>query len=131
MKKYLIVFLWLLLLIPNYVFAISHDYEDVVYDIVNVEKENDKINLYLFHSADCSHCAAEREWLEEIKKDYSEYLNVYEYEVTYNEDNAKLMVKVAEKLSTSSDSMPSPFSISCSDFLSASDRKSTRLNSSH
>ena len=106
MKKYLIVFLWLLLLIPNYVFAISHDYEDVVYDIVNVEKENDKINLYLFHSADCSHCAAEREWLEEIKKDYSEYLNVYEYEVTYNLYNSNLMLKVNDRLLANNTNVP-------------------------
>ena len=106
MKKKLLIFITILLLIPNYVFAISDSYNDNVYDIVNVEKKENKINLYLFHSRDCSHCAAERKWLKGIKKDYKDYLNVYEYEVTYDEDNAILMSEVCNKLSASIDSVP-------------------------
>ena len=106
MKKKLFLILILFILIPYNVYAISDSYNDNVYDIVNVEKEENKINLYLFHSRDCSHCAAERKWLKGIKKDYKDYLNVYEYEVTYDEDNAKLMEIVSDKLSTTSDSVP-------------------------
>ena len=38
----------------------------------------EEVNLYLFHSQDCMHCASEREWLSSIKDDYP-YLNIYEY----------------------------------------------------
>ncbi|MBQ4032185.1 MAG: hypothetical protein II625_10560, partial [Bacilli bacterium] len=70
-----------------------------------VEKE-EKVNLYLFHSADCSHCAAEIKWLSEIEDQYSEYLNVYKYEVTYDEANSKLMDQVVSKMKLSNQSLP-------------------------
>ena len=60
-----IIFL-ILLFIPFFVFALSNDYKDNVADIVGVEKE-EKVKLYLFHSADCSHCAAEMKWLKDIE----------------------------------------------------------------
>ena len=99
-----IIFL-ILLFIPFFVFALSKDYVDNVYDIVGVEKE-EKVNLYLFHSADCSHCAAEIKWLSEIEDQYSEYLNVYKYEVTYDEANSKLMDQVVSKMKLSNQSLP-------------------------
>ena len=104
MKKILLFFL--LLVLPMSVLAISKDYVDNVYDIVEVEQSENKINLYLFHSADCSHCAAEIKWLEEIKENYKDYLNVYTYEVTYNEGNMKLMESVLERLNIHSHSVP-------------------------
>lgn len=108
MKRKIILFI-LLLIFPLMVFAISDSYVDNVYDLVGVEKENDKINLYLFHSADCSHCAKEIKWLEEIKEEYKDNLNVYTYEVTYNKDNMALLNKVASSLSVSAKSVPLTF----------------------
>ncbi len=104
MKK-LLLFL-ILFFIPFVVYGISDDYEDLVADIVNVKVEKDKVNLYLFHSDDCSHCAQEREWLEGIEEEYKDYLNVYMYEVTYNKDNRKLMDKVVDKLDIDSTNVP-------------------------
>ena len=63
MKKRIIILL-LFLFFPVFALAISKDYVDNVADIVGAEQEENKINLYLFHSADCSHCAKEREWLQ-------------------------------------------------------------------
>lgn len=65
----------------------------------------EEVNLYLFHSQDCSHCAAERKWLESIKDKYS-YLNVHEYEVTRNKENSELHEKVKERLSSTSKYVP-------------------------
>ena len=104
MKK-LLMFL-ILFFVPFVVYGISDDYEDLVADIVNVKVEKDKVNLYLFHSDDCSHCAQEREWLEGIEEEYKDYLNVYMYEVTYNKDNRELMNKVIDKLDISSSNVP-------------------------
>ena len=97
----------IILCIPFIVFAISDDYEDLVHDIVDVPVEGGKINLYLFHSADCSHCAQEIKWLNSnIKDEYKDYLNIYMFEVTYNEDNDKLMELAADRLGVSSESVP-------------------------
>ena len=108
MKKRIILFL-LLLLFPVMVFAISDSYVDNIADLVGVKKESDKINLYLFHSADCSHCAKEVKWLEEIKEEYKDYLNVYTYEVTYDKDNMALLNRVAASLSVPTKSVPLTF----------------------
>lgn len=70
--------------------------------VINAEEE---VNLYLFHSQDCSHCAAERQWLDSIKDDYS-YLNIYEFEVTRDKDNSKLHEQVKERLSSTSQYVP-------------------------
>ena len=91
MKKLLLL---LILLIPINVCALSSDYEDKVYNIVNQEKEEDKINLYLFEGAECPHCKEERQWLNEIKDTYN--FNFYEYEIWHNKDNVKLYDKVQE-----------------------------------
>lgn len=63
------------------------------------------VNLYLFHSQDCSHCAAERQWLDSIKNEYNN-LNIYEYEVTRNKNNSELHEKVKERLSSTSQYVP-------------------------
>lgn len=65
----------------------------------------EEVNLYLFHSQDCSHCAAERQWLDSIKNEYDN-LNIYEYEVTRNKENSELHEKVKERLSSTSQYVP-------------------------
>lgn len=65
----------------------------------------EEINLYLFHSQDCTHCQSERKWLESIKDKYDN-LNIYEYEITRNSDNSALLDKVKERLSSTSNYVP-------------------------
>ena len=65
----------------------------------------EEINLYLFHSQDCTHCQSERKWLESIKDKYDN-LNIYEYEITRNSDNSALLDKVKERLSSTSKYVP-------------------------
>ena len=65
----------------------------------------EEVNLYLFHSQDCSHCAAEREWLDSIKNEYDN-LNIHEYEVTRNKENSELHEKVKKRLSSTSQYVP-------------------------
>ena len=73
--------------------------------IPNIVSGKEEVNLYLFHSKDCSHCKAEREWLESIKDEY-DYLNIYEYEVTRNVDNSQLLQDVKERLSSTTKYVP-------------------------
>ena len=69
--------------------------------VINAEE----VNLYLFHSQDCTHCQSERKWLESIKDKYDN-LNIYEYEITRNSDNSALLDKVKERLSSTSNYVP-------------------------
>ena len=105
-KKILIVIALILFLIPVNTHAISNVYSDKVAKIVNVKEESNKINLYLFHGDGCPHCAEERKWLEGIKKEFKDKLNVYYFEVWYNSDNAKLMDKVKAELNINNPYIP-------------------------
>ena len=105
-KKLIYLTLILFFLFPNHIFAISKKYEDKVAPITNTEIEENKINLYLFKGAECPHCAEEKEWLETIKEDYKEYLNIYEFEVWHNEDNAKLYESVKEIMKSKTTGVP-------------------------
>lgn len=73
--------------------------------VPNVASAKEEINLYLFHSQDCSHCKSEREWLESIKDEY-QYLNIYEYEVTRNKDNSTLLNQVKVRLCSNTKYVP-------------------------
>ena len=101
-----IILLLLLVLMPLNGFAVSEHYRDKVAKIVDVEEEENKINLYLFHGSTCPHCAEEKVWLEDIKDKYSGKLNVYYYEVWNDANNAKLMNQVIELFSINKDGVP-------------------------
>ncbi|MDD3392394.1 MAG: hypothetical protein PHE54_02535 [Bacilli bacterium] len=58
---------------------------------LNVNAEND-VNLYLFYSDTCPHCAVEKEFLKEMEEKY-ENLNIHMYEVS-DEANYTLLSKV-------------------------------------
>lgn len=57
--------------------------------------KKDPINVYIFKGDGCGYCAAALEFFESIEDDYGKYFDLVEYEVWYNEDNAKLMTDVA------------------------------------
>ena len=78
-KRFFFLIIISMMFIPN-VFAATKD---------------NLVNVYLFYSDSCPHCAAERELFDEIEEDYDNVM-VYEYEVTKNENNLDLMLKVAE-----------------------------------
>ena len=105
-KKYLIIILLYILLIPINIFAISDNYEDSVYKLTNTEVEENKINLYLFYGQECPHCEEERNWLDSIKEKYSDYLNIYEFEVWHNESNKKIMEDLKTLFNEKKDSVP-------------------------
>ena len=105
-RKYLIIVLLLVFLFPINTYAISKNYVDKVSSITNTEVEDNKINFYLFYGQECPHCEAERKWLKNIKEDYKDYMNVYEFEVWHNEDNAKLMELVLKEFKSNSKGVP-------------------------
>ena len=127
MKKGLLILL-LLLFIPFNVFGISKDYKDVVSDITNTKIETNKINIYLFHRADCPHCRSEIEWLKEIDKKYNEYINIYYFEIINDVNNAKMLQEVKQVLESTENSVP--FTVIGEEyFIGFSDAISSRIES--
>ena len=63
------------------------------------------VKLYFFHGDGCPHCAEEEEYLEELEDKY-DYLEVIEFEVWYDENNANLMYNVAATFGTAIKGVP-------------------------
>lgn len=98
MKNQLKFLLLLLVLIPFNIFAISKDYKDVVYNITKEKVDKGKINLYFFRMDGCPHCAEEEKWLENIKDKYTDYLNIYDYEIKNSKTNREYYYNVKKVL---------------------------------
>lgn len=72
---------------------------------VNANTKDNLVNIYLFYSDSCPHCAAEKELLDEIEEDYDN-VRIYKYEVSKNDDNLDLMLNVAELMDTKVTGVP-------------------------
>lgn len=72
--------------------------------IIDVNAKN-KVDVYFFHGRGCPHCADEEKYLEQVKKKYSN-VNIKEYEVWYDSDNAELLSKVKDALDVESNGVP-------------------------
>ena len=106
MKKIIYIIIALFFIFPLNIYAISDKYHDKIYNITNTEVEEDKINIYLFKGAECPHCAEEKEWLKKIEDDYKDYINIYEFEVWHNEENARILDNVKKEMKSTSNSVP-------------------------
>lgn len=66
----------------------------IIFISTNVNaKEIDNLTLYVFKGDGCPHCKAEMDYLDTIKDKYTN-LEIKEYEVWYDDDNASLLTKV-------------------------------------
>lgn len=102
MKKYLLVFLTILLL-PFTIKAL--EYKDVVAPLAGIEANN-QITIYLFHGDGCPHCAQEQVFLNELKAEYKDQINIVKYEVWYNDYNEDIYSKVKKAFNTSAKGVP-------------------------
>ena len=102
MKKYLLIFLAILLL-PLTIKA--EEYKDIFAPLAGIEPSN-QVTIYLFHGDGCPHCAKEKEFLNELKAEYKDKINIVKYEVWYNEENEKLLDKVKQTLNVTSKGVP-------------------------
>ena len=96
--KFLVVIL-ILLIMP---FSVLAEEEETTNENENTETtektEDDKrVRIYFFRGEGCPHCEEAEEWFKSIEDEYGEKFVIVDYEVWYDEDNASLMSKVAEK----------------------------------
>lgn len=116
MKKY-ITFLLLVLLLPSIVLA-APSYqsktleealkeEKIDNDLGDYQETDDKVTIYLFRGAGCSHCYEFLEYVSsDLMKEYGDKFKVVTYEVWKNENNAKLMQKVSDYFKDDASGVP-------------------------
>ena len=93
-KIFKCLLLLFLALLPIKSLAISKDYEDLLYKVLDEKVEEEKINVYFFYGDGCPHCAKEEEFLEELKNEYGDKVNIFYYETWNNVDNKNKMLTV-------------------------------------
>lgn len=73
--------------------------------IVNAEtKDKNIVNIYFFHSRDCSHCNSEIKLLDDLEKRYDN-VNIYRYEI-HNKENNEIRIKVQDLYKLKGDGVP-------------------------
>ena len=105
-KRFLLLLLLLVCMVPINVLAVSKDYEDNVASIVGYKPDTKKVTLYLFFGQECPHCEEERVWLKKIEKDYKRYLDVKYYEVWHDDANRRNMETIKEKMGVDRSGVP-------------------------
>lgn len=71
----------------------------------DTDKEKNLVNIYLFYSDSCVHCASEKELLNEIIQEYDN-VKVYKYEVSNNDENRGMMEDIASMLDVEVSGVP-------------------------
>lgn len=100
-KNYLLIFLTILLL-P---FIVNAKYKDVVAPIAGIEA-SEQVTIYLFHGDGCPHCAQEQIFLDELKAEYKDQINIIKYEVWHNSDNNLLYSEVKKHMNANQNGVP-------------------------
>lgn len=81
---------------------------------LSLAQNEDTVNLHLFFSSGCPHCAEEKEFLKEIQDKYPQ-LNVIMYDVGNNAQNQKLYAEVIEKFGVRIGGVP--FTVICDEYI--------------
>lgn len=104
MKKFLILIISLLILVPTTVFAADTQALDFMqtFELAEIEPKvedyketDDQVTLYLFWWTNCSHCHEELEYLNDVLEEYKDKIKLRSYEIQ-NSDNSKLRNKVGD-----------------------------------
>ena len=109
-KKIAFLFLLIAILWPVSAKALSDKYEDKLSELLNVEKEEGKVNIYFFHGQECPHCASEIEFLKLLETRYEGKYNIYYYETWHNQENKELMLQ-AKKIMGDTASAAVPYTV--------------------
>ena len=102
MKKILCMFLLaVLFVLPFGAFAEGEEEATTT-----AAEEDNRVPVYLFRGDGCPHCQEAEEWFKSIEGEHGSKFKVVDYETWYNEDNAKLMEKVASARGETADGVP-------------------------
>lgn len=72
----------------------------------SVVRAEETLNVYFFYGNGCPHCAKEHQYLKDVLQKKYANLNIYEYEIYYNQGNVTLFQTVAEELEANASGVP-------------------------
>ena len=108
--KLLVMLLAAVLVLPFAVMAEEGDEAVATEETSEAQTEatdqSNEVKVYFFRGEGCPHCQEAEEWFKSIEGDYGSKFEIVDYETWYNEDNAKLMEKVAASRDETADGVP-------------------------
>jgi thiol-disulfide isomerase/thioredoxin len=119
-KTKLISFMIFIIIISTITGCSTNDNSDQKNNIndTNLEKNNNnnqinndpnKITIYFFWGNGCPHCEEQKPFLEELKKKYSDKIEIKMFETWKNPENVKLFQETAKKYDTTARGVPATF----------------------
>ena len=100
MKKFLCLFLLaVLFVLPFGAFAEGEE-------ATTAAEDDNRVPVYLFRGEECPHCQQAEAWFKSIEGEHGSKFKVVDYETWHNEDNAKLMEKVASARGETAEGVP-------------------------
>lgn len=121
-KKFLLVLMLFLVLMPMSVFAkdekiVKENYkflnfeqvleqEEIKLEFSDYKETEEQITIYLFRGKGCAYCKKFLNYLNSITEEYGKYFKLESYEVWYDHDNSKLLEEVSDFLEQSAQGVP-------------------------
>lgn len=112
-KKILLIFIILITLISVTIFVTKDKSKttNITFTLTDMKEEDikyspNKFNIYLFWGDGCLHCEDLINYLNTIDNNYKSKFNLYTFEVWYNQENNRLLNKMATKLNTKASGIP-------------------------
>jgi len=119
MKKYVIIILLTLLLLPLNVFAssIKDGYksmnlretlkdEEIVEAFTAYSENKKQVTIYMFRGAGCPHCSDFLDFLNDLAKTEGNKFKLVSYEIWFDKDNKELLEEVANKMGFETSGVP-------------------------
>lgn len=95
--------------------------------LIPLNAEAKELTINLFYGKECPHCEHEQQYLETLKKQYGDNIEIKKYEVWHNKENSELLTKVRKALKNEDEGVPYTV-IGTNDFTGYNEDTANKIN---
>ncbi|MCI9084321.1 MAG: hypothetical protein HFH46_01720 [Bacilli bacterium] len=95
--------------------------------LIPLNAEAKELTINLFYGKECPHCEHEQRYLETLKKQYGDNIEIKKYEVWHNQENSDLLTKVRKALKNEDEGVPYTV-IGTNDFTGYNEDTANKIN---
>lgn len=95
--------------------------------LIPLNAQAKELTINLFYGKECPHCEHEQEYLDTLKKQYGDNIEIKKYEVWHNKENSDLLTKVRKALKNEDEGVPYTV-IGTNDFTGYNEDTANKIN---
>lgn len=95
--------------------------------LIPLNAQAKELTINLFYGKECPHCEHESQYLETLKKQYGDNIEIKKYEVWHNKENNDLLTKVRKALKNEDEGVPYTV-IGTNDFTGYNENTANQIN---